>query len=44
VREIRSSYVPRRVSQRTLAARYGVSQHCIWTVLNGAWSHVGELR
>lgn len=27
-------------SQRSLAREFGVSQHCIYSVINGGWSHV----
>lgn len=39
VAAIRSEYVPRKVSQRTLARKYNVTQALIWYVLNKGWTH-----
>lgn len=41
VREIRKLYAFRHVTGKYLAARYGVSPACIWSVVRGdRWSHV----
>lgn len=41
VREIRKSYIPKVVTQRFLAKKYGVRQSKIWDVLNfRTWKHV----
>lgn len=34
VEEIRSRYIPRKVSQRKLAKEYGVDQQVIWSIVN----------
>jgi hypothetical protein len=41
VREIRSKYVPRRMSFAMLAKEYGVSYYAIWGIVNGkTWKHI----
>lgn len=41
VREIRAAYIPWKVTQRSLALRYGVKQTTISSILNGySWCHV----
>lgn len=32
--QIRAEYIPRIVSQRALAEKYGVSEHTIWRIIN----------
>lgn len=41
VKEIRKEYRPRKVSQKKLAQKYGVSEIVIWSIIhNKIWTHI----
>lgn len=41
VRAVRKSFIPRKVTAKTLATRYGVTLACVWDILHRrSWTHI----